>query len=74
MLWSMQEQVEEGLEGQTVGSTCGNSFLSHLIPASSEQQHNNLLNLVWPICLKQLGHRLHQSCLEFAYMRSQGKK
>lgn len=45
MLWSVQEQVEERLEGQPVSSKCGNSLLSHLIPASSEQQHNNLLNL-----------------------------
>lgn len=45
MLWSVQEQVEEGLEGQPVSSKRGNSLLSHLIPASSEQQHNNLLNL-----------------------------
>jgi len=45
MLWSMQEQVEEGLEGQPVSLKRGNSLLSHLIPASSEQQHNNLLHL-----------------------------
>lgn len=45
MLWSMQEQVEEGLEGQRGSLKCGNSLLSHLIPASSEQQSNNLLNL-----------------------------
>lgn len=45
MLWSVQKQVEEGLEGQPVSSKCGNSLLSHLIPASSGQQHNNLLNL-----------------------------
>lgn len=51
MLWSVQEQVEEGLEGQPVSSKCGNSLLSHLIPASSEQQHNNLLNLFDMACM-----------------------
>lgn len=59
--WEQKNKLGKDLEGQPGSLKCGNSLLSHLIPAPSEQQHNNLLNLF------DLAHMLEPTWTLFAW-------